>query len=219
MAGGCFHLSPRCWPSGSHRPRVLGTWGFKESRSVLSPDPEGPESLESFHCHLQASVPTPGVPQDPPCCLPFRIPPRPPPGRAPPQGPFLPAQGCPPAPGAAHRHPPGAAGWTSASCRASSGGPGPLPVGGHKVRAEACGVGPGPSLTIVRSWWEGWRQEVRKEAVPAADPGRQAVNGEVRKRRRREGAASAPDQLSDFTSRHPSGFQPVRAGSSPTHSS
>lgn len=71
---GGFHLSPRHWPPGSQKPRVLGTWGFKESESVLSPDPEGPEGLESFRCHLQASVPTPRVPQDPPCCLPFRNP-------------------------------------------------------------------------------------------------------------------------------------------------
>lgn len=77
------------------------------------------------------------------------------------------------------------------------------------MRAEAWGVCPGPSLTIAQSWWEGGRQEVRKEAIPVTDPGRQAVRGEARKRRSREGPASAPNQLSDFTSRHASGFQPV----------
>lgn len=195
---GGFHLSPRHWPPGSQKPRVLGTWGFKESRSVLSPDPEGPESLESFRCHLQASVPTPRVPQDPPCCLPFRNPSKTPSWEGPPRRSFLPAQGRPPAagtaPGAAHRHPPGAAGWTSASCRASSGGPGPLPVGGHKVRAEARGGLPRP-LSDHCAVLVGGRVAGGKEGGYSSDRCRQASSqrrGEEEEEQRRASFCPKP---------------------------
>lgn len=127
-------------PLVCHKPRALGIGVFKENTPVFLPEPEGPLCLEGLRCPSKCPVSPFRAPHDPQPST-QKLPPDPTLRGLPPRG-FPPPQALSPEPSTPT--PPGVAGWTSDSCSASSEGRGPLPVGGHKVRAEAVGSAPGP---------------------------------------------------------------------------